>query len=143
MTMASSPIAHVLGKPAFSMNTVGCRQGQGRGARAKMLVLKTTGPQRLQKVPLERACQGTSKSDLPLRSPISLRRTEPVLGSSRAKVQRRMEAGEEQALQAADMEAAEAVAMALRATDGVRMVSFYGRDKSHLNARRTIRARCW
>ena len=101
-----------------------------------MLVLKTTGPQRLQKVPLERACQGTSKSDLSLRSPISLRRTEPVLGSSRARVQKRMEAGEEQAIQAADLEAAEAVAMALRVTDGVRMVSFYGRDKSKLNARR-------
>ena len=95
-----------------------------------MLVLKTTGPQRLQKVPLERACQGTSKSDLPLRSPISLRRTEPVLGSSRAKVQERMESGEEQALLATDLEAAEAVAMVLRATDGVRMVAFYGRDLS-------------
>ena len=44
-----------------------------------------------------------------------------------------MEAAEEQALQAADLEAAEAMAMALRATVGVRMVAFYlrnyGRDK--------------
>ena len=47
-----------------------------------------------------------------------------------------MESGEEQALLAADMEAAEAMATVLRATDGVRMVSFYGRDKSPLNARR-------
>ena len=47
-----------------------------------------------------------------------------------------MEAGEEQALQAADLEAAEAMATVLRATDGVRMVSFYGRDKSKLNSQR-------
>ena len=58
------------------------------------------------------------------------------MGSSRAKVQRWMEAGEEQALQAADLEAAEAMATVLRATDGVRMVSFYGRDKSKLNSQR-------
>ena len=43
------------------------------------------------------------------------------------KYKERMEAGEEQALQAADLEAAEAMATVLRATDGVRMVSFYGR----------------